>query len=642
MGKENITIAENKQEQSEDCILFNKAEYREHREKDPEQRVLLPVPQSQNKHSDLAEFGVYSEGGKYRTQTEKRGEQIISNFVFVPLYQFPTMANISTFLVKYYNANTGIEGTTELDTKQLYIVSELRTAFGEYGCIWKGSQRELANLLDKLTLYTDKGVCIETLGYNKEGDFYAFSNALITNSEIKYCNEYGIVSTSGKAYYLPYSAKTNIEKGRYEDDRCFRYEPNEGINASYFLSLIYQSFGKSGYIAAIFTLGALFYDIIFSVTKFFPYLFIFGQRGTGKTTLLSFLLSIFGKDIKGVSVAGGTTKKGAARTFSQRNNSIIYLKEYTNNIDKDYDSMLKVVYDGQSYTTAQTSNNNETSTRKVNSAIIIDANELATNNDAVNDRCITIELRKTRHTDEETQAHDTLKELEKKTFTDIVVELMKYRGIFENDFLKLYKHNQQQFEDKGNSARTNNHSALILTIRDILENIGIEQPINREETIKTIDEINEQKKEDMNTIDPVTIFWESVSYEIENGFGSSYNYYLYDEITNTLFINLEHFKQAYSIRCKNIDFRNNVDFTSLKRLITDPNNKDVVERNKPMRIRGNQPIKVYGFRVKNDNGRLTINDVDMTNIITNKDNSTNNIVNYQPQNHNQAEEEIPY
>lgn len=115
---------------------------------------------------------------------------------------------------------------------------------------------------------------------------------------------------------------------------------------------------------------------------------------------------MFGEPNHGISLLN-STDKGFSRSLTQRNNSLYYLKEYTNAIDKKTVDVFKTGYDGELYTMAQKSNDNKTTTLEISSACMVDDNELPTSEAALFARMIVLHFEDNKFSDDSTHAYKT-------------------------------------------------------------------------------------------------------------------------------------------------------------------------------------------------------------------------------------------
>lgn len=643
-------------------LLYDREEYARYRNLQPDEKAAAGVPQSEKPEEDADNFGHYVKGNKIifvKSRGKAKAEQRVSNFAFSLDYQFDDGSENNTYLLKWANANTGQRGTIEINDEELSNLTAFKKRLNQKGCTFTGGSMELGMILERLHLLKQYARKIDILGQDADNDIYYFANGILKDGDFIQVNKFGLVQAK-ELVYLPYYAEANKNNNKFDGGRAFLYTPNPQANAEIILSLLYKAYGINGLISAIFTCSALFRDVIINSTGFFPYLFIFGEAGTGKTTLINFLLSFFGRDIKGVSVSGGSSLKGVARSFSQRRNSIIYLKEYTNNIDREFDSLLKVVYDGQAYTTAQTDNSNETNTRAVNSAIIIDGNELPTNNDAVFSRVILAELRSTKFTEEQTAAHEKLLDLQQNTFTDTTRQLLRLRPDFIEKFEGFYNKSKKELRQATEielSDRTRNHGAMMLSCFDIIVNNNISLPISRRDFVEQLIRKSEEVEEEIKQNRATTIFWQLFSQAVNGNTPGIQKHFVYILKGNILVLQLD---QITSYIYKLPQHEKLGDQSTLKKLLTGSSYKPYKPKNGEKGRKGQYYVRKaikdafngkteefcfygYGYAIETkyaDNGNKVYNidgveipnNIVLDGVFTNNPNNTDNF----------STEEVPY
>ncbi|MBI9054754.1 MAG: hypothetical protein JEY96_13100 [Bacteroidales bacterium] len=122
---------------------------------------------------------------------------------------------------------------------------------------------------------------------------FAFSNLIINKSnEIVRPDELGILYDNDDVYYLPASSEINILNSRELSNVDFKK----------WSELLYKSYGIKGVIGICFLINSLFRDFIFEEIGFSPFLYLYGEPATGKTSFISFSLmySIIHKVIKDI------------------------------------------------------------------------------------------------------------------------------------------------------------------------------------------------------------------------------------------------------------------------------------------------------------------------------------------------------
>ena len=250
---------------------------------------------------------------------------------------------------------------------------------------------------------------------------------------IPFVDEYGVVTFADKSYYLPAFSKINEYSDDFTNTRKYIYQ--EGNSTFWEVAeLFYNAYGSNGAIGICFLIASLFRDIAFSTLNYFPFLFLFGGTGRGKTSFTELLLALFGKNILGISLEGDSSSKSFARIISQLRNAILYFKEYTNAIETKMAGFLKSAYEGVGYDRAQMSNDNKTHQTQVLSAIIIDGNELPVKKSALFSRTILLSFNDDIFGTKETEAYKKLEVIKAAGMGMVIKEILSCRKLVNDQF----------------------------------------------------------------------------------------------------------------------------------------------------------------------------------------------------------------
>jgi hypothetical protein len=249
-----------------------------------------------------------------------------------------------------------------------------------------------------------------------------------------YPNSIGTISDNEKTFYLPTASPANVNK--FSEIKQFKYRKGT-IDFKKFAELFYHSNKENGSIGLQFYIIALFRDIIFDTLDFFPYLYLYGEAGAGKTAYVNILLGLFGDKSKGHGLKN-ISQPALSRIASQKRNTITYYKEYSKEVPNYVEDYLKTVYDGQSRTISNKGIGNETISFGVESAGIIDSNFLPTNETAIFTRMIILGFEETNFTSEQTAAFNELNEYRKTGLAQITKELLQYRMFFKDNFKEVF------------------------------------------------------------------------------------------------------------------------------------------------------------------------------------------------------------
>lgn len=123
------------------------------------------------------------------------------------------------------------------------------------------------------------------------------------------------------------------------------HENRNGVKLYDYVTRLVEVFGENAAIAFSYLLSTLFRDIIFRRTRHFPILNLFGEKGTGKTTLATSLQSFFLHGVDPPNL-GVTSVPAMNDRVSQAVNTLVVLDEYKNDLDIRKIAYLKGLWGG--------------------------------------------------------------------------------------------------------------------------------------------------------------------------------------------------------------------------------------------------------------------------------------------------------
>ena len=308
-------------------------------------------------------------------------------------------------------------------------------------------------------------------------------------------------------------------------------------------------------------INALFRDIVFKELNFFPFLFLFGEAGVGKSSFIDFLLRIFGDKNVGVSIKTSTIK-GITRTTSQTVNAIAFLKEYDSSITRELIAFFKNAYDGAGYTIAQKSIDNKTEDFFVESALLVDGNVLPTSESALYDRMIVLTFEKDQFNDIETMSYRTLINESDEGFGQVLREIHKYRNHFKENYKRVFNDLYFDLKDKETKKfkgvslsslpeRTLKHIAFLLTPYTLLHE-KLHFPFDFNELTWQIIEDAINKTDLLSKLKDVAIFWDAISWDRQKDFPviKEGNHFIKDLPQKILYIKVSEIIPVYMKYCQ--------------------------------------------------------------------------------------------
>ena len=401
---------------------------------------------------------------------------------------------------------------------------------------------------------------INTYGWQPESKMYVFSDCAIGNNQILKPNSIGIIENStGTQFYLPTASPANKNNPEMEELKNFVYKAGT-LNFKDFALLFYNSNELNGSIGIMYYLLSLFRDIVFLHLDFFPYLFLFGTAGGGKTSYAEILISLFGDYSKGLDVKN-ITKASISRIASQKRNTITYYKEYKKDVEDYIEQYFKSGYDGVSRTIS-TGVAKNTITFKIESAGMLDSNFLPTNDESVFSRMIILDFDNSSFTDKQRTAFLEIKNHKETGLVQITKEVLQNRTLFEDNFKDVYyfvldtlkNGKMKDFKDRERAIK---HVALILTPFHILNGV-LSFPFDIETLENIIINHAEKQYEKLNEFKSTGVFWQAMAYYKSENKIKEYietndrtkAYYFKDVQKKTLYIKSTKFDELHTLYCE--------------------------------------------------------------------------------------------
>ena len=551
------------------------------------QENKIKIPDSESPEKDVSENGFFVQKGKYFSRTFTRDNKPIdteiSNFVMKSLWHLDNGTNDSQRII-FLQHKTGEGHTIEVYSSGMKPDS-FETILKSKSCTFYGTPLHLKRVFSKMMDEEEKASIISELGWIPTLQIFAFADAVLNReNKILQINESGIIKDQDRGYYLPAFATSNLNNEDFKTERLYKYIPGS-TNFEIWSKLYFDAFGANGLIGILFLILALFRDIVFDQVGFFPFLFLFGDFGTGKTSFTERLLSIFGRDTIGTPLNNATTI-ALNRLVSSRTNEIFYFKEYTNETDETAEDFILTAYDGAGRTTGVKSNDNKTKSYPIRSAMIFDGNHLPTSKSAILSRMILLNFENQTFTEEEKTAFNELKKLSEKGLSNVLVEILLNRNVILNNFKTVFSEVATKIKNDYSNLpeRSINHISLIYTAFECMHNC-LKFPFDSQTVLNALQKITDQQSEILTESSPVHIFWTAINFQIKKGLLIEFNtdnqqtaHYRIkiDQGGETILqIKFSSIYPFYSKYCKENNI-NLIGFSSLRMLLTSPSNKTFI------------------------------------------------------------------
>jgi len=384
----------------------------------------------------LTKYGFYEDHNCY--YSIKDGEYQWSNFTMQPLFHIKDSLNPKR-LYKIRNVS-GTELIIELkqsDLTSLAKFSERVEGMGNF--IWLAKQEQLNRLKMYLYEQTETATEITQLGWQSKG-FWAFGNGVYFNDEWIPADDFGIVRLDGVGnFYLPATSKIYRDESKlFQFERKFVHSDLNRCTLRGYTDKMIEVFGDNAKVGICYLLATLFRDVVAGITKNFPILNLFGQKGSGKSEMGHTLMSFF--------IAGNTpqnlqnaTDAALAETVAQCSNALVHLDEYKNTIDLTRREFIKGLYDGIGRTRMNMDRDKKRETTAVDCGIIMSGQEMPTIDNAIFSRLIYLTFNTSVFSLDAKRKFDELKEMRKFGCTHLTLQILSHRKKFEVEFPGNYR-----------------------------------------------------------------------------------------------------------------------------------------------------------------------------------------------------------
>lgn len=304
---------------------------------------------------------------------------------------------------------------------------------------FKGNNQDLATLRTFLFDNMGNGRKIEVLGWQPDGEFWAWNNRIITQQGLEIpMDENGIFVQNDIHYYIPSANKIfRNATSKYASQKRFKVVENT-ISFELYMAKVLKVHRDHAISGLLFGMASLFQDIAVDENGNFPILFLYGPGGTGKDELAYIIQSFTGLPQIPINLEGGaSTLKAKIIELAQFKNGISQLSEYKRGDDK-VDGTLKSIWDRVGYKRGNIESRIGIDTVDIESSVILTGNEYP-NKEPVLIRLIFNEMTKNVFSAEEMKDFDELNDMTQKGISGYSNHLMKFRQAYKDGFSKGYR-----------------------------------------------------------------------------------------------------------------------------------------------------------------------------------------------------------
>lgn len=274
------------------------------------------------------DFGKYIAIRKVKNQIF---EEVISNFTIKIVATHETIDGImrDVIFINEFNEKSKIFTLEPNNMPRADAFSAFCLSKGNY--IWRGNKKDLADIWEAEFLNDDGRHIIEPdkVGYIKEYDLWLFENILIKgDKEIK--------QDENKIFWLPERGlkpvPLAITSGKSMISDGMPIMSNTPIDKMEVFQKFYDTMGeKNGKILIGWIFAIPFLEDVFKIYRCFPFMFLEGKKGSGKSTIGEWAMNFFGLENCDKQIAD-TTSTAIQRMLSYYSSLPIFLDEYRNTI----------------------------------------------------------------------------------------------------------------------------------------------------------------------------------------------------------------------------------------------------------------------------------------------------------------------
>lgn len=398
-----------------------------------------PLDARQREVEDLRQSGLFVRDNCYYTiGSEDEDPVMVSNFIMTPMFHIGDDNNGTRIFILKNEA--GDKRLLEIKESEMCSLNAFQQKVGTLGnFIWLAKIDKLNRVKRYLYARTDTAERVRKLGWDSSNDFFAFGNGILVDGVFLPVDDMGIVKGSnGKAFYIPATSKMYRNNPEiYQFERLMVHENRTGVSMRVFSEKLLSVFGENARIALCYLFATVFRDVIFRRTRHFPILNLFGEKGTGKTTLAASLQSFFIHGIDPPNL-GVTSVPAMNDRVSQAVNTLVVFDEYKNDLDIRKIAYLKGLWGGGGQTKKNTNTDGMASQTIVSTGIALCGQDKPTQDMALYTRVLFLAFTKTSFNQSERQRYEDLVTLCNMGLTHLTVELLSHRSLFEKNFTEAY------------------------------------------------------------------------------------------------------------------------------------------------------------------------------------------------------------
>lgn len=373
------------------------------------------------KNERVGYFG-WGNGGKVR----------ISNFIIHPIFHVGAKEN-SRHIFEVENKKK--RAVLDVPSKALVSLETLQNHLvGEGSFVFFGSKAHLLNIAEQLLPHFPMCKELKQLGWQQYGFWSYVNKILVPGEEQKDINQWGIAEYKNNSYLVPAASEVYKDDEAYENDRVMMYvEPK--INFRQWAAQMKTVYGHKGLVAIAFSFVTVFCDIVFRIDGNCPFLYLYGERNSGKSKLAESISAVFYVNRKPFQMNSGTDPAFYGYV-SQFKNAPAVLNEFDDKVVRDpWFQGTKGFFEGEGRQRNRLDVKNKQETQRAAGTILLLGQFLSTKDDnSIVTRSIIEAFFEREFSDDEKQQYNLLKRWEAEGLTGLMSELLAHRSYIKEEY----------------------------------------------------------------------------------------------------------------------------------------------------------------------------------------------------------------